>query len=79
MLRGRPWALPGKGHFSLSLPTRSKVKNPRFVHKEQLLLRYRTSFTPMIEKIEPLEKFDPPKFTMYNGKLDPKLHIKHFW
>ena len=43
---------------------------PRSLHTEQLLLRYQTPFTTEIEGEEPLKKFNPPKFTMYNRKLD---------
>ena len=28
--------------------------------------------------MEPPDKFNPPKFNMYDGKLDPMLHIIHF-
>ena len=28
--------------------------------------------------MEPLEKFNPPKFTMYDGKSDLRLHIIHY-
>ena len=27
--------------------------------------------------MDPLEKFTPPRFTLYDRKLDPKSHISH--
>ena len=40
--------------------------------------RYQTLFSSEIEGKDSPEKFNPPKFTLYDGKLDPISHISHF-
>ncbi|GFY81324.1 hypothetical protein Acr_01g0011330 [Actinidia rufa] len=37
-----------------------------------------TPFALEIEGMDPLEKFSPPKFILYDGKLDLRSHISHF-
>ncbi|GFZ00935.1 hypothetical protein Acr_14g0005700 [Actinidia rufa] len=37
------------------------------------ILRYQTSFPHEIKGMDPLEKFTPPRFTLYDGKSDPSL------
>ena len=50
------------------LPARSKARTHRFAQKEQLLSRYQITFKHNIEGVQPLEKFNLQKFTMYDGK-----------
>ena len=53
-----------------------KANTLRSTHKEQFLSRY--PFMPEIKGMEPLERFNPLKFAMYDGKSDYRSHISHF-
>ncbi|KAF5933700.1 hypothetical protein HYC85_029871 [Camellia sinensis] len=35
-------------------------------------------FFPEIEAMRPSKKFTSPKFTLYDGKSDPLMHISHY-
>ena len=59
-------------------PARLKAKTLRSAQKEQTPLRYQTPFMPEIDGMEPSEKFNPPKFTMHDGKSDLRSYINHF-
>ena len=39
--------------------------------------KYQISFFRDIKGMDPLEKFTPPRFSLYDGKLDPRSHISH--
>ena len=54
------------------------AKAPRSIHMEQLLPRYQISFTPEIKGMGASKKFNPSKFTMYDGKSDLRSHISHY-
>ena len=41
------------------------------------VLRYQMSFFQDIEGIDPPKKFKRPRFTLYDGKSDPRSHISH--
>ena len=38
---------------------------------------FRTPFSREIEEMDPPEKFVPPRFTLYDGKTDPRSHVSH--
>ncbi|GFZ00158.1 hypothetical protein Acr_13g0015570 [Actinidia rufa] len=38
---------------------------------------FKTPFSREIEGMDPPEKFVPPKFTLYDGKSDPRSHVSH--
>ncbi|GFZ15618.1 hypothetical protein Acr_25g0000270 [Actinidia rufa] len=38
---------------------------------------FQTPFSQEIEGMDPPEKFVPPRFTLYNGKSDPRSHVSH--
>ena len=40
-------------------------------------LGFRTPFGREIEEMDPPEKFVPPRFTLYDGKTDPRSHVSH--
>ncbi|PSS21414.1 Mediator of RNA polymerase II transcription subunit 13-like [Actinidia chinensis var. chinensis] len=40
-------------------------------------LGFQTPFSREIEGMDPLEKFVPPRFTLYDGKSDPRSHVSH--
>ncbi|GFY87741.1 glutamate receptor 3.6 [Actinidia rufa] len=48
------------------------------VRTKRITLEVQTPFTLEIEGMDPPEKFNPPKFTLYDGKSDLRLHISHF-
>ncbi|XP_057463799.1 uncharacterized protein LOC130753627 [Actinidia eriantha] len=38
---------------------------------------FRTPFSREIEGLDPSKKFVPPRFTLYDGKSDPRSHVSH--
>ena len=40
-------------------------------------LGFQNPFSREIEGMDPLEKFVPPRFTLYYGKSDPRSHVSH--
>ncbi|XP_057493157.1 uncharacterized protein LOC130778645 [Actinidia eriantha] len=38
---------------------------------------FQTPFSREIEEMDPSEKFVPPRFTLYDGKTDPRSHVSH--
>ncbi|GFZ21894.1 hypothetical protein Acr_29g0010560 [Actinidia rufa] len=38
---------------------------------------FQTPFSQEIEGMDPPEKFVPPRFTLYDGKSDPRSHVSH--
>ncbi|GFY85297.1 hypothetical protein Acr_04g0000350 [Actinidia rufa] len=38
---------------------------------------FQTPFSREIEGMDPPEKFVPPRFTLYDGKSDPRSHVSH--
>ena len=62
----------------VSYTSKSLARASRSIHMEQLLLRYQSPFIPKIKGMEPLEKFNLPKFTMYDEKSNSKLHIGYY-
>ena len=55
---------------------RSIAHTARFVPREPIL-RYQIPFSPNIKGMDLLEKFTPPKFTLYDGKSDPISHVSN--
>ncbi|XP_057495649.1 uncharacterized protein LOC130780645 [Actinidia eriantha] len=45
--------------------------------RREAVPRYQTPFSRWIEGLDPLEKFTPSRFTLYDGKLDPRSHVSH--
>ncbi|GFS37695.1 hypothetical protein Acr_00g0053490 [Actinidia rufa] len=39
--------------------------------------RYQTPFSQHIEGLDPSKKFTPSRFTLYDGKSDPRSHVSH--
>ncbi|XP_057510747.1 uncharacterized protein LOC130793111 [Actinidia eriantha] len=61
---------------------RSVIPVESAVHPVALVRRginpeFRTPFSREIEGLDPLEKFVPPRFTLYDGKSDPQSHVSH--
>ena len=56
-----------------------KVKNQdcKLNTKRETLLKIPSPF-PEIEGMDSLEKFNPPTFTMYDGKSNPRSHNSHY-
>ena len=42
----------------------------------EVVLRYQMSFSQDIKRMDPLEKFIPPRFTLYDGQSDLRSHIR---
>ena len=59
------------------IPKRSITRIAKSALREQLQ-RHQTTFTPKSEGMELLEKFNLPKFILYDGKSDPRSHISYF-
>ncbi|XP_057506518.1 uncharacterized protein LOC130789705 [Actinidia eriantha] len=62
--------------------TRSVIPVESAVHPLALVRRgvnpeFRTPFSREIEGLDPPEKFVPPRFTLYDGKSDPRSHVSH--
>ena len=74
------WGLAGKAARAVMttkiIPERSVTKTAKSTPRE--LQRYQTLFVPKIKGMDPLEKFNLLKFTLYNGKSDLMSHINHF-
>ncbi|PSS08152.1 Topoisomerase [Actinidia chinensis var. chinensis] len=45
--------------------------------RREAIPRYHTSFSRQIKGLDPLEKFTPPRFVLYDGKSDPRSHVSH--
>ncbi|XP_057478211.1 uncharacterized protein LOC130765726 [Actinidia eriantha] len=61
---------------------RSAIPVESAVHPLALVRRgvnpeFRTPFSQEIEGLDPPEKFVPPRFTLYDGKSDPRSHVSH--
>ncbi|XP_057461870.1 uncharacterized protein LOC130752096 [Actinidia eriantha] len=61
---------------------RSVIPVESVVHPVALIRRginpeFRTPFSREIEGLDPPEKFVPPRFTLYDGKSDPRSHVSH--
>ncbi|GFZ12693.1 hypothetical protein Acr_23g0010780 [Actinidia rufa] len=59
------------------IPARSTTRIAMSAPKAQFQ-RYQTSFALEIEGMDPSEKFNHPKFTMYDGKSNLRSHVCHF-
>ncbi|GFZ14448.1 hypothetical protein Acr_24g0006380 [Actinidia rufa] len=59
-----------------TIPEGSATRITRPVPKKPIL-SYQTPFSRDIEGMDLLEKFTPPRFTLYDGKLDSRSHISH--
>ncbi|GFS46134.1 hypothetical protein Acr_00g0100320 [Actinidia rufa] len=44
---------------------------------KEAIPRYQTPFSRRIEGLDPPEKFTLPRFTLYDGKSDPRSHMSH--
>ena len=58
------------------IPVGSKTRTTRPMPKEPIP-KYQTSFFQDIEGMDPLEKFMPQRFTLYDGKSAPRSHVNH--
>ncbi|GFS29531.1 hypothetical protein Acr_00g0007120 [Actinidia rufa] len=56
------------------LPMESVARQVALVRRG-VNLGFRTPFSREIEGMDPLEKFIPPRFTLYDGKTDPQSHL----
>ena len=56
---------------------RTVIPSRSIAYTAKSIPRYQMSFSRDIEGMDPPEKFTPPKFTLYDGKLDPRLHVSH--
>ncbi|GFS29238.1 hypothetical protein Acr_00g0005930 [Actinidia rufa] len=45
--------------------------------RKKVVPRYQTPFSQEIEGLDPLEKFTPLRFTIYDDKSDPRSHLSH--
>ncbi|GFS36134.1 hypothetical protein Acr_00g0044290 [Actinidia rufa] len=45
--------------------------------RREAIPRYQTPFSRQIEGLDPPEKFTPLRFTLYDGKSDPRSHVSH--
>ena len=59
------------------LSARSKNRTTKSIPNEFLQI-YQPPFTPEIEVMDHPEKFNLQNLTMYDGNIEPRLHIKHF-
>ncbi|GFZ18287.1 hypothetical protein Acr_27g0000260 [Actinidia rufa] len=46
----------------------------RVVEQRKAAPKYKTLFSREIEGLDPLEKFTPPRFTLYTGQSDPRVN-----
>ncbi|GFS31847.1 hypothetical protein Acr_00g0019520 [Actinidia rufa] len=51
--------------------------HPLALMRRRADLKYQTPFSREIEAMDPPEKFVPPRFTLYDGKSDPRSHVSH--
>ncbi|GFS37725.1 hypothetical protein Acr_00g0053660 [Actinidia rufa] len=58
------------------IPVGSAARPVAFVRKG-VNVGFQTPFSREIEEMDPPEKFVPPKFTLYDGKSDPRSHVSH--
>ncbi|GFZ16889.1 myosin heavy chain-like protein [Actinidia rufa] len=58
------------------IPAGSSTHTTRPVPREPIP-RYQTPFSRDIEGMDPPGKFTPPRFTLYDGKSDPRSYISH--
>ncbi|GFZ07044.1 hypothetical protein Acr_18g0012140 [Actinidia rufa] len=62
--------------ISKVVPTGSMTRIARSKQREATS-RYQTSFSREIKGLDPLEKFMPPRFPLYDGKSNPRSHVSH--
>ncbi|GFZ17237.1 hypothetical protein Acr_26g0005070 [Actinidia rufa] len=59
------------------IPKKLVTRTARPMPREQLL-RHQKPFSLEIEGMDPVEKFNPPKFMLYDGKSNLRLHTSYF-
>ncbi|GFZ01188.1 hypothetical protein Acr_14g0008230 [Actinidia rufa] len=59
-----------------ALPVGS-VAHPVALVRKSMNYGFKTPFSQEIEGMDPPEKFVPPRFTLYDGKSDPRSHVSH--
>ncbi|GFZ04686.1 hypothetical protein Acr_17g0002580 [Actinidia rufa] len=59
-----------------ALPVGS-VAHPVALVRKSMNYGFKTPFSREIEGMDPPEKFVPPRFTLYDGKSDPRSHVSH--
>ena len=64
--------MPVKTIILERLVTRITKSEPR-----EPIPRYQTPFSLDVEGMDPLKKLTMPKFTLYNGKFDPRSYTSH--
>ncbi|GFY97478.1 hypothetical protein Acr_12g0000190 [Actinidia rufa] len=55
----------------------AKRNRPVALVRRGVNLGFQTPFSREIEGMHPPEKFVPPRFTLYDGKSDPRSHVSH--
>ncbi|XP_057489425.1 uncharacterized protein LOC130775292 [Actinidia eriantha] len=73
---------PGaRGELESHGDSRTEVSNSTFrplaLMRRRVDLKYQTPFSREIEVMDPPKKFVPPRFTLYDGKSDPRSHVSH--
>ncbi|XP_057466148.1 uncharacterized protein LOC130755691 [Actinidia eriantha] len=58
------------------IPVESAAHPPALIQRA-INPEFHTPFSREIEGLDPLEKFVPPRFTLYDGKSDPRSHVSH--
>ncbi|GFZ02308.1 hypothetical protein Acr_15g0009160 [Actinidia rufa] len=64
------------GEVRTVIPADSTVR-PVVLVQRRTDLRYQTPFSHEIKVMDPLKKFVSPRFTLYDGKTDPRSHVSH--
>ncbi|GFS40490.1 hypothetical protein Acr_00g0068850 [Actinidia rufa] len=59
-----------------ALPVGSAA-HPVALVRKSMNYGFKTPFSREIEGMDPPEKFVPPRFTLYDGKSDPRSHVSH--
>ncbi|GFY90652.1 MBOAT (membrane bound O-acyl transferase) family protein [Actinidia rufa] len=63
--------------FQDKIRRRRSPANENLEGEATLNFGFQTPFSREIEGMDPPEKFVPPKFTLYDGKSDPRSHVSH--
>ncbi|GFY94866.1 hypothetical protein Acr_10g0002510 [Actinidia rufa] len=53
------------------------LARPAALVRRRVNLGFQTPFSREIEGMDPPEKFVPPRFTLYDGKSNPRSHVSH--
>ncbi|GFZ19922.1 O-Glycosyl hydrolases family 17 protein [Actinidia rufa] len=61
---------------SKEVPACSMIRSTR-VEQKEATPRYQTPFSREIKGLDSIEKFTPPRFTLYDSKSDPRSNVSH--